>query len=184
MPARAWDRARTEYGRIVNEVQPALFQRAQCLTRDRDEASDLVQATLERGYRSFEQYQAGTNPVRWLSTIMINYFIDEFRRERPMRHAASLDRVEVPAPPPEEVPVWANFQHEEIREAAARLPDYCRCPFEMRSFERLSYREISLRLGLPMSTVGSRVFRARQHMKRLLLAKVGRATEEADALAA
>jgi len=82
----------------------------------------------------------------------------------------SLDQLEVPAPPPEEVPVWADLRHEEIREAAARLPDYCRCPFEMRSFERLSYREISLRLGLPMSTVGSRVFRARQHMKRLLLA--------------
>ena len=160
------------YERIVAAVQPILVQRALGLTRDPDEASDLVQATLERGYRSFERFREGTNAASWLSTIMTNHFIDERRRERPMRRASSLDLLEIAAPPPDEIPIWVNVRYEEVREAAAQLPDCSRRPFEMRSFDRLSYREIADKLGLPMNTVCSRIHRARSHIRRVLLARI------------
>jgi RNA polymerase sigma-70 factor (ECF subfamily) len=164
--------AKAAYGRIVTAVQPVLLQRALCLTRDPDEASDLVQATLERGYRSFERFRAGTNAASWLSTIMTNHFIDERRRERPMRRAWPLDQMEIAAPTPDEIPVWVDVQYEEVKEAAAQLPDGSRVPFELRSFDRLSYREIADRLGLPMNTVCSRIHRARSTIKRVLLARL------------
>ena len=48
------------------------------------------------------------------------------------------------------------------------LPAHYRVPYEMFSFEGLSYDEISSRLGLPCRTVGTRINRARKHLRGLL----------------
>jgi len=165
-------RARSEYERIVLSVRPLLVNRALRMTGNRDEASDLVQATLERGYRAFDQFREGTNAASWLSTIMTNYFIDEIRRRKPTGYQIPIDQLEIPAPPPERVPVWGALAEEEVREAAARLPEHCRRPFELYSFERRPYREIAARLHLPLNTVCSRIHRARHLLRRMLLAEL------------
>jgi RNA polymerase sigma-70 factor (ECF subfamily) len=174
MAAETQDRegARAAYERIVLMVQPLLVNRALRLTRDRDEASDLVQATLERGYRSFGQFEPGTNAASWLCAIMTNHFIDGLRREKPVRYTASIDKLEIAAPVPEKPPIWAGLAEEEVREATECLPEYCRRPFELHTFGQLSYREIATRLRLPMNTVCTRIYRARRRLKRLLLAKL------------
>jgi RNA polymerase sigma-70 factor (ECF subfamily) len=162
-------RIKSEYGRIVSEIQPLLIHRAMSLTRDRDYARDLVQATLERGLRSFDRFQSGTNATSWLFTIMTHHFIDEFRHARLMRFGPSIDSVDVPTPAPEEAPPWAELDAGEIERATAGLPEYCRVPFELRVHAQLSYREIAIRLGISMNTVASRIHRARQQLRRLLL---------------
>jgi RNA polymerase sigma-70 factor, ECF subfamily len=165
------DRVRAEYGRIALKVQPQLIHRALRLTGDRDQASDLVQATLERGYRAFARFEPGSNAAAWLSTIMTRHYIDELRRERPMRFAVNIDSLEIPAPTGDGAPAWARLEDDEVREVAAGLPDYCRRAFELYSFERLSYPQIAARLGLPLNTVCSRIHRARRLLRPLLLAK-------------
>ena len=91
-------RIKSEYGRIVSEIQPLLIHRAMSLTRDRDYACDLVQATLERGFRSFDRFQSGTNAASWLFTIMTHHFIDEYRHAKLMRFGRSIDSLEIPVP--------------------------------------------------------------------------------------
>jgi len=166
------DRTRSEYQRIVVSVRPLLVHRAIRMTGNRDEASDLVQATLERGYRAFAQFRDGTNPASWLSAIMTNYFIDEIRRRRPTGYQVPIDQLEIPAPAPEKAPVWAALREEEVRAAAARLPEGCRRPFVLYSFEHVPYREIASRLGLPLNTVCSRIHRARRLLRRILLGEL------------
>ena len=163
------DRTRSEYQQIVVRVRPLLVHRALRMTGDRDDASDLVQATLEKGFRAFDQFRAGTNAASWLSAIMTNYFIDEIRRRKPTGHHVPIDDVEIPAPPPEKAPAWSALREEEVREASARLPEACRRPFELYSFEHVSYREIATRLDLPLNTVCSRIHRARRLLRRMLL---------------
>jgi RNA polymerase sigma-70 factor (ECF subfamily) len=152
-------------------VQPQLIHRALRLTGDRDQASDLVQATLERGYRAFARFQPGSNATAWLSTIMTRHYIDELRRERPMRYALNVDAIEIPGPSSDDAPAWTTLEDHEIREAVAQLPSYCRQVFELYSFERRSYPEIAAQLGLPLNTVCSRIHRARRLLRPLLLAK-------------
>jgi RNA polymerase sigma-70 factor (ECF subfamily) len=166
------DRARSEYERIVLLVQPLLLHRALRLTGNREEASDLVQSTLERGYRAFDRFRPGTSAASWLCTIMTNHFIDELRRHRLMRYAKPIDQLEIAAPPAEAPPAWRNLLDEQVREAAARLPAYCRLPFELHAFEHMSYRDIATRLGLRVNTVCSRIHRARGYLRRLLLAEL------------
>ncbi|HET6146157.1 MAG TPA: RNA polymerase sigma factor [Polyangia bacterium] len=163
------ERIKSEYGRIVSEIQPLLIHRAMSLTRDRDYAHDLVQATLERGFRSFDRFQSGSNATSWLLTIMTHHFIDEFRHARLMRFERSIDSIEIPGPLPEETPTWAAFDAGEIERASARLSDDFRVPFQLRIKAQLSYREIATRLGISMNTVASRIHRARQQLRRLLM---------------
>ena len=162
-------RIKSEYGRIVSEIQPLLIHRAMSLTRDRDYACDLVQSTLERGFRSFDRFQSGTNAASWLFTIMTHHFIDEYRHAKLMRFGRSIDSVEIPSPSPEDAPPWAELDAGEIKRATARLSNDCRVPFELRVHAHLSYREIATRLSIPMNTVASRIHRARQQLRRLLL---------------
>jgi len=51
------------------------------LTRDTDNANNLVQETLFRALSNRDKYQAGTNIRGWLSTIMRNTFINDYRRK-------------------------------------------------------------------------------------------------------
>ena len=161
--------ARSAYERIVMEVRPLLVHRALRMTGDRDQASDLVQATLEKGYRSFAQFRTGTSAANWLSAIMTNHFIDEIRRERALRHRVPIEDLEIPAPAPEKLPAWRSLHEEEVRDATARLPKHCRVPFELYSFHRVPYREIAVRLELPVNTVCTRIHRARRLLRRILL---------------
>lgn len=166
------ERTRSEYARIVVEVRPLLVHRALRMTGDRDLASDLVQATLEKGYRSFAQFRTGTSAANWLSAIMTNHFIDEIRREKALRHRVPIETLEIAAPTPEKVPAWRALHEEEVREAAARLPAHCREPFELFSFHRVPYREIAARLDLPLNTVCTRIHRARRLLRRILLGEL------------
>ena len=164
------ERARDEIDRTVASMQPFMIRRALFLTRDREAARDLVQSTVERAYRSLHRFEAGTSPTCWLNTIMTNSFIDQLRRSRLLKWSPLPDEERLPAPDPDAEPTWWNrFDIADVKAAARQLPGPFRRPFELHAFDRLSYRQIARRLRLPMGTVGTRIFRARQALKQVLL---------------
>lgn len=66
-----------------DEVRPqlqALHRRALRMTRNAEMAQDLVQDTLERAYRRFDNYELGTNLREWLSRTMLNLHIMAYRK--------------------------------------------------------------------------------------------------------
>jgi RNA polymerase sigma-70 factor (ECF subfamily) len=161
-----------EFGQITLAVKPLLMGRAMRLTRDRDRAEDLVQATLEKGYRSFHRFRTGTSASRWLFRILTNQFIDQCRQEKAFPSTPLSEQMPLVSPMPEERSVWADLEPQEIRAAASRLPGRCREPFAMHYFERLPYQAIAARLKLPMSTVGTRIHRARHRLRQVLQARL------------
>ena len=58
----------------------ALYGAAMRLTRQPDDAQDLVQETLLKAYRAFDQFEPGTNCKAWLFRILTNAFINKYRR--------------------------------------------------------------------------------------------------------
>ncbi len=70
------------YDDLVAHHRPAFARLALRLTRNRDDAEDLLQETLLDAYRAFHQYQGGTRFYHWVARIMTRNHLDRFRRKR------------------------------------------------------------------------------------------------------
>lgn len=152
----------------------ALYRVALRLTGNAADADDLVQETFFKAYRAWDQYQPGTNAKGWLLTILRNSFINEYRRRS--RHPATVD---VDAIEPfavfdgvqEEDPQGAFFKRivdDEVLRAIDALPESFRETLVLSDVDGLSYQEIAGVLGIPVGTVKSRLFRARQALQTKL----------------
>ena len=90
------DGATFDFEREISPHLGALQHLARRLTRNREDAEDLVQSTLERAYRHRGRYQPGTNLRGWLATILTRLAIDGRRRAARAPDGASLDEAERP----------------------------------------------------------------------------------------
>ena len=132
------------------------------------EADDLLQNTLERALSNLDRFAPGTNLLAWLRRIMSNLTVDSwrFRKRHPQ---CSLDLApEFPVADPSDQVWWEELTSADVRGALATLPPKYREVIVLHHDQSLSYLEISQRLGIPMSTVGTRLLRARNKMRKHL----------------
>ena len=149
----------------------ALYRVGLRLTGNAADADDLVQETMLKAYRSWDQYQPGTNAKGWLLTILRNSFINEYRRRTRHPETVDVDTIEpfaVFQDIQEEDPQGAFFDKivdDEVLRAIDGLPDAFRETVVLSDVEGMSYQEIGKILGIPVGTVKSRLFRARQMLQ-------------------
>lgn len=168
---------RTEqtFERLVLPYRDMLYVHALSLTRNADEAEDLVQETTLRALRSFESLRS-EGPLRaWLLTILRNLFINNYRAKNRVPHAVSLDALEnpdplIPSEPSPERQVFSRMESEAVNRAVANLPDDYREVLVLSDMRGMSYQEISEQMELPIGTVRSRLSRARSRIRRALFA--------------
>jgi RNA polymerase sigma-70 factor (ECF subfamily) len=67
---------RLEFENLAKEHRKAIYSSALRLTRDPDEAEDLMQEALLRAFRAFHQFRTGTNFKAWILKIVLNTYID------------------------------------------------------------------------------------------------------------
>jgi RNA polymerase sigma-70 factor (ECF subfamily) len=158
-----------ELNAAIVATYPDLMRRAMYLTRDREAATELVHRTVERACASRRHLKGGSNAAHWLGAIMTNQFIDELRRRRacPFMRGIAPDNVATPAV--DASPIWSGLCLDDVLVAVRHVPDRFRVPFELHALRGFSHRAISLRLGVPMKTVGTRIYRAKQALRRLLM---------------
>jgi RNA polymerase sigma-70 factor, ECF subfamily len=156
------------FERIVEATQRCLFERACRLEHSETRAWDLVQDTFERALRHFHKFQPGTNARAWLLSIMANLFIDGCRRRTRERLSDLSTLNDLPAPIPETPPSWENIESDQVQAAMARLAPPFQNVLDLHFTRRRSYAEIAEHLGIPSSTVGTRLNRARKKMRTLL----------------
>jgi RNA polymerase sigma-70 factor (ECF subfamily) len=149
----------------LGRLRAHLFDRARMLTRDRAAADDLAQETLEKMLAARAQFQPGTNLRAWANVILRNRFVDGWRQKHFMvpenMQAAPETRAAVPGP----------IDLLTVADVIGALDLLCardREVFTLAYLERLSYRDIATRLGIPMGTVCTRVFRAKLRIRRTL----------------
>lgn len=144
---------------------PRLRRFGRTLTRDRDDADDLVQTALEKALNRTGQWQPGTRLDSWMFRIMQNAWIDETRsRER-------RGRTFVPEEEGEHVGVCttdAQVDALAVRKAVAQLNDDQRAVVGLVLVEGLPYKEAAEVLGVPIGTLTSRLARAREALQALL----------------
>jgi len=171
-PADSTRRAAFEKEALVH--LDALYRVALRLTGNPSDADDLVQETMLKAYRSWEQYQPGTNAKGWLLTILRNSFINEYRRRTRHPETVDVDTIEPFAvfnDIQEEDPQGAFFDKivdDEVLRAIDTLPEAFRETVVLSDVEGMSYQEIGKILDIPVGTVKSRLFRARQMLQAKL----------------
>jgi len=146
----------------------ALYNYARWLTRDANEAEDLVQETYLKALRGFESFRAGSNFRAWIYRILRNTFLTS---RSGLRAQATAVPVEEDAFVEEETPesMLIRFDDEAALEDAIRnLPLQFREVLLLCDVDNMSYKEIAETLAIPVGTVTSRLLRARAKVRRTL----------------
>ncbi len=159
----------------------SLYRTALRLTRNQQEAEDLVQETMLKAFRFANTYQRGTNLRAWLFRILNTSAINRYRKQ-------ATHPTTTPLPEGEEFylynrirdingqelstgaedEVLSHYLDEDVYQALNDLPLNFRMPIILADIEGLSYKEIAQALNIPIGTVMSRISRARRHLQRSL----------------
>jgi RNA polymerase sigma-70 factor (ECF subfamily) len=151
-----------------------LYNFAHWLTQDKSEAEDLVQETYAKALRGFSSFQAGTNFRAWMYRILRNSFLGS---RTGLKTMVVLDEESGESLPTEnvtpEVLLLEQANREMVQQALEGLPVQFREILLLCEVEEMSYQEISEALAVPMGTVMSRLYRARQALRTALRARIG-----------
>jgi len=144
---------------------PRLRRYARALLGDRAGADDLVQDTMERGWHKLPSWRRGGDMRAWLFGIMHNLHVD--RQRQP-----SLPTVELSEELQGSLSAPATGDRLEIRDMQAALqllPAEQREVLLLVALEDMSYEEVAAVLNIPPGTVMSRLSRARERLRLLML---------------
>ena len=151
-------------------LQSNLLNFAYILTSNRDDAYDLLQDTTLKALDNEDKYVDNVNFKGWAFTIMRNIFINNYRKV--VRSATIMDQTEdlyhlnLPQDSGFETPE-GSVAAKEITAAINSFSDDYRIPFSMH-VAGYKYNEIAEKMNLPLGTVKSRIFFARQRLQQTL----------------
>jgi RNA polymerase sigma-70 factor (ECF subfamily) len=139
------------------------------LTGNPHDAEDLTQETFVRVFRSLGNYQPVSLDA-WIHRITVNLFLDTARRRARLYFDALGDevgRLSDPHGGPEQQFDIKNFDYD-VQQALDSLPPDFRVAVVLSDIEGYSYEEIAAIVGAKVGTIGSRIYRARAHLRRAL----------------
>jgi RNA polymerase sigma-70 factor (ECF subfamily) len=153
-------------GEALVAEYPSLVSYSRRLTANGSEAVDLVQMLCARVLAQGPTMSRPDNVSAWLRTALFHLFVD-FRRRARWEIPSESAVFDHPVPPlPSER--HASLTIGDVRAVLLTLPAHYRIPYELYTFENVSYGGIATRLGLPAKTVATRINRARRRLRGLL----------------
>lgn len=159
-----------EFSYKIDSLTPSLKPFALKLTKDMEDANDLLQETILKAYTNRDKFADGTNLKAWMYTIMKNTFITNYQRM--VRRNTFIDTTDNLhyINSTESITVnkaQENFALKDINRAIEKLQDAYKVPFLMH-FRGFKYHEIAERLNIPIGTVKNRIHIARKELKDTL----------------
>ena len=157
------------FAEIVDRYKNSLVNYLTHLVRSRDRAEEIAQDAFVRLYRNASRYQQQERLGPYLFRIATNVVVTEARREKrwslllPRLHAST--RQSAPAPDTE---LFTSEIQRQVSAALDRLPVNYRAPLVLFEIEGWSYDEIAKALDIRCGTVKSRIFRAKELLRRQL----------------
>lgn len=168
--------------RFTEEAMPLLDQLyggALRMTRNPQDAEDLVQETYLKAYNAFDSFKQGTNLKAWLYRIMTNTYINNYRKmkRRPLETSAedvtdsqlytssSHDSTGLESAEVEALKMMPNSR---ISDALNSLNEDYRMVVYYADVEGLAYKEIAEVMEIPLGTVMSRLHRGRKQLREML----------------
>ncbi|MDR3061507.1 MAG: RNA polymerase sigma factor [Dysgonamonadaceae bacterium] len=161
---------KSQFQEKILGIQGNMYNFAMMLTANKDDAQDLLQDTTLKALDNQEKYVDNINFKGWVLTIMRNIFINNYRKV--VRSQTIIDKTEdlyhlnLSQDSGFDTPEGA-FTIKEIDQAIHHLNSDLKMPFSL-FLAGYKYNEISEKLNLPLGTVKSRIFFARQELQRAL----------------
>ena len=156
----------------------ALYRTALRMTRNEEDAADLVQEAMVKAYRFWDRYQEGSNARAWLFKIMTNIFINNYRSKSRAPQMVAFEDIDdnflqgqLASSPDTQNPEKEFFSKvfdEDVRVAVEGLPEDFRLVVVLSFLEGFSYQEIADIAGLNIGTVKSRLHRGRKLLQKSL----------------
>lgn len=156
-----------EFSFHIGKVSKSLKPFAMKLTRDYEEANDLLQDTLLKAFTNRDKYTEGTNLKAWLYTIMKNTFITNYQRMvRKNTFIDTSDNLHYinSMESSTDNTAMSTFAMNDIDNAVKSLDEAYKMPFMM-YFRGFKYHEIAEKLDIPIGTVKNRIHIARKELK-------------------
>ncbi len=158
----------------------ALYNMAFRLTRNAEDAEDLIQETYFKAYKHYDKFAAGTNLKAWLFRIMKNTFINGYRKKQGQPPQSTFSETEdsfgslvgpavgqqVKNPEQE---LLTKVLDEDVQLALDSLREDYRMVILLVDLEGFSYKEAASILEVPAGTVMSRLYRGRRMLEHVLL---------------
>jgi RNA polymerase sigma-70 factor, ECF subfamily len=175
-------RNRVRFEEEALELSDQVYRVARRLVGSREEAEDLMQEAYARAFRSWRQYQPGTNLRAWLLRILTNLNIDRGRRQHRTPQTTSIDEAgdyflynklesTVPEENPAEERVIERLSQDSVVDALADVPHDFRDVVVLVDIGEFSYADAAQILDIPVGTVMSRLHRGRRILKKNLADK-------------
>lgn len=133
---------------------------------DRDAVDDIAQDVFITVYRSLKNFRFESQFTTWLYRVTVNKCKDHLRRK-------NIRKIVLPFKDTQEDPGYeispeSSDTKEIIQQAISKLPDKMRIPLLLKDIEGFSYQEIAETMQCEIGTVKSRIFRAREGLKKIL----------------
>jgi len=162
---------KTAYMELIQPYTERLLRKAIAMTKNEDDAEDVLQDALVSGYRSIGNFRADSGVYTWLYRIVINKSKDlllktKNRGEKPISEGEYLildERMGY------EKKLELNDESDYLIKKINLLDDVFKQVIELRYFEEMSYAEIASVLECNIGTVKSRLFKAKEILKHMIL---------------
>ena len=175
---RAQGGDRSAFDALISKHSTRAYQYAFRLTRNPEEASDVVAEGFVRVYNAIQNFKGQSAFTTWLYRIMTNCFLD-IRKKEKSRQVISIEsalvtsegdvelQIEDDGDSPHDI-TEKSEREARFERAVSKLPEYQRAMIVMYHGEMMSYEEIAASLDLPIGTVKSRLNRARLTLREML----------------
>lgn len=159
-----------EFEMLLKNETKSLRALAMQLSRNQDDAKDLVQDTMLKALRYKEKFTEGSNMKAWLYTILKNSFINQYRRS--VKRNTFIDTTDNTYFLDQNTHKTENlgeltFIRKDLETAIQSLPVELKVTFLL-NMEGFKYHEIAEELNIPIGTVKTRIFVARRQLRQKL----------------
>jgi RNA polymerase sigma factor (sigma-70 family) len=132
---------------------------------NRDEASVILNDGFMKILTSIKQFDLSRPLKPWLRKILVNTAINHYREKQRLIHVEEMERAESEA---EAENIISGISYQEIIEILHKLPPAYRTVFNLHAIEGYKHEEIAQMLGITVGTSKSNLFKAKEHLRRIL----------------
>lgn len=156
-----------EFQTNIDTLQAELFGLALKLSKEYNDAQDLVQESITKAFKNKHRFETGSNFRAWMSTILYNEFINVYRKRKRRGKIVVSEEVGLPVVinKSSKEQAESNLLLQELEQIVNGIKEELRTPFKMYN-AGYSYKEIGKELGIAIGTIKSRIFYARKELQQ------------------
>lgn len=156
----------TDFEVLVGRYERAVYNLALRMLRNPEDAKDATQEAFFKAFRSLRTFKTGAKFSTWILAIAYNASCDRLSKRRRYANTELPERAD-PGPGPAEE-AEREDEAQRLRRAVDALPDKYRAVITLYHLQGKQYDEIATILGVPMGTVKTHLFRAKDLLRKRL----------------